>query len=260
MKRQLIKLIEYLLKKTAVGDWRFWISVFTLADMAFWKSTKVPGHIVEIGVVGRNSLIFSKLISVTGENSLKKYYGFDTIEGYPLDTVNSNPGLSSKSWKSNSCTLSAVTKRLEDCGLSQFCTFIKGDCRITLKQFLNSYDDIKVNKGRMVIALLYWLQFVRGISCLYWSLGVYANRIFSCCWWRERQWNKALIDFASEITECFTWLWRHTCLYCKAIVASLRKLSLIRGHEFSASITQLSCIAAKKTFRFSIFENKANLT
>ena len=169
MKRQLIKLIEYLLKKKPL--WRLTILNIEYLLWLTWlfeKSTKVPGHIVEIGVAsGRNSLIFSKLISVTGENSLKKYYGFDTFEGYPLDTVNSNPGLSSKSWKSNSCTLSAVTKRLEDCGLSQFCTFIKGDCRITLKQFLNSYDDIKVNKGRMVIALLYIDCNSYEASCLY---------------------------------------------------------------------------------------------
>ena len=71
---------------------------------------------------------------------------------------------------------------------------------------------------------------------------------------------KALIDFASRNNRMFYMIVAIPCLYCKAIVASLRKLSLIRGHEFSASITQLSCIAAKKTFRFSIFENKANLT
>ena len=203
MKRQLIKLIEYLLKKKPLWEiddfeyqyllWLTWL---------FEKSTKVPGHIVEIGVAsGRNSLIFSKLISVTGENSLKKYYGFDTFEGYPLDTVNSNPGLSSKSWKSNSCTLSAVTKRLEDCGLSQFCTFIKGDCRITLKQFLNSYDDIKVNKGRMVIALLY-------IDCNSYEASLAS---IEDCWEfmpigslvavdekRKGGETKALIDFASR--------------------------------------------------------------
>ena len=236
MKRQLIKLIEYLLKKKPLWEiddfeyqyllWLTWL---------FEKSTKVPGHIVEIGVAsGRNSLIFSKLISVTGENSLKKYYGFDTFEGYPLDTVNSNPGLSSKSWKSNSCTLSAVTKRLEDCGLSQFCTFIKGDCRITLKQFLNSYDDIKVNKGRMVIALLY-------IDCNSYEASLAS---IEDCWEfmpigslvavdeRKGGETKALIDFASRNNQNVL----HDCggipAYCKAIVASLRNSPLSEDMNF----------------------------
>lgn len=157
MKKKLTQLIAKVLTKKPLWDiddfeyqyliWMSWL---------FEKSSKVPGHIVEIGVAsGRNSLIFSQLISITGEKSLKKYYGFDTFEGYPIDTVSTNPGLSSQSWKTASCSLTAVNKRLENCGLSKYCTFIKGDCRDTLSNFLASYSDQKVNKGRMIISLLY---------------------------------------------------------------------------------------------------------
>lgn len=203
MKRRLIGFIEKFLKKKPLWDindseyqyliWLAWL---------YEKSSKVPGHIVEVGVAsGRNALIFSQFISITGEKFLKKYYGFDTFEGYPIDTIGTNSGLSSQSWKSESCSLSAVNKRLEVCGLSKYCTFIKGDCRDTLSGFLASYSDEKVNQGRMVISLLY-------IDCNAYEAAL---KTIDDCWSfmpigamvavdekRKGGETKALIEFASK--------------------------------------------------------------
>ena len=49
----------------------------------FNQIEKVPGHIAEIGVAsGNNSILFGKLIQQYGQSSVRRYFGFDTFEGF----------------------------------------------------------------------------------------------------------------------------------------------------------------------------------
>ncbi len=122
----------------------------------FQESMKVPGHIMEVGVAsGRNSLLFGSLLKLTGEFNHRKYYGFDTFEGYLEDTIADNPWLSRESWKSNQYKLENVEKRIQKADLSKTCTFFKGDCRKTIPEFLNTYKDNRIQSGQAVISLLY---------------------------------------------------------------------------------------------------------
>ena len=117
---------------------------------------KVPGHIIEIGVAsGRNSLLFGSLLKLTGESNHRKYYGFDTFEGYVEDTISDNPWLSSNSWKNEDCKLDNVKKRIQKADLSETCTFFKGDCRKTIPEFLSTHKDNRIQAGQAVISLLY---------------------------------------------------------------------------------------------------------
>ena len=122
----------------------------------FQEAMKVPGHIIEIGVAsGRNSLLFGSLLKLTGESNHRKYYGFDTFEGYVEDTISDNPWLSSNSWKNEDCKLDNVKKRIQKADLSETCTFFKGDCRKTIPEFLSTHKDNRIQAGQAVISLLY---------------------------------------------------------------------------------------------------------
>ena len=51
----------------------FWINDFeylymTWISYIFMKAINVPGHIVEIGCSGRNSIIFGKFLEISSEN------------------------------------------------------------------------------------------------------------------------------------------------------------------------------------------------
>ena len=133
IKSNLKKLIKNACRKSKPASdedliYNCWISSI------FGTAMEVPGHILEIGVAsGRNSLLFGSLLKLTGESNHRKYYGFDTFEGYALDTIRDNPWLSNKSWKTKDCDLNAVKRRIKQADLSETCTFFKGDCR---KQFL----------------------------------------------------------------------------------------------------------------------------
>ena len=122
----------------------------------FSMSMKVPGHIVEVGVAGgRNSIIFGRLLELTGESYTRKYYGFDTFEGYCKDTVEENPWLNVNSWKGEEYSLHRVRRRIERLGYETNCVFIKGDCRKTLPEFLQNHSDDRIQPGHACIALLY---------------------------------------------------------------------------------------------------------
>lgn len=111
------------------------------------KISTVPGHIAELGVAyGRNAIIFSHLMSMTNENDIRKYYGFDTFDGFTSDTLDTNKHLSKDSWKGIS--VEKVKKRIESAVKTKNHQLIKGDILKTVPSFLDENPNIK-------IALLY---------------------------------------------------------------------------------------------------------
>lgn len=128
----------------------------TWISLVFTKAIKVPGHIVEVGVAsGRNSIIFGKFLDITSEKFLRKYYGFDTFDGYAKDTLSNNPWLQKDSWKGEIFTKRFVENRVKENGFKNICSFIPGDCRESIPNFLNNYEDNMINKNEIKIALLY---------------------------------------------------------------------------------------------------------
>ena len=128
----------------------------TWISLVFTKAIKVPGHIVEIGVAsGRNSIIFGKFLDITSEKFVRKYYGFDTFDGYSKDTFSNNPWLKKDSWKGDIFTKRHVENRVKENGFNNICSFIQGDCRESIPDFLNNYEDNMINKNEIKIALLY---------------------------------------------------------------------------------------------------------
>ena len=100
-------------------------------------------------------MLFGSLLKLTGESNHRKYYGFDTFEGYIEDTVADNPWLSIRSWKNEDCKIKNVKRRIKKADLSETCIFFKGDCRKTIPEFLSSYKDNRIQAGQAVISLLY---------------------------------------------------------------------------------------------------------
>ena len=54
----------------------------------------VPGHIIELGTgKGRNATIFGSLIKKKQQEKFKKYFGFDTFEGFTEEDIKKSPYL-----------------------------------------------------------------------------------------------------------------------------------------------------------------------
>ena len=107
----------------------------------FNQIESVPGHIAEIGVAsGRNSVLFGKLIKLYGQQDVRKYFGFDTFEGFNERDLNANRHLQNDLWQKNQHTLNAVNKRLKNNGLQDVCSLIKGDAVDSTKSFLTNFN------------------------------------------------------------------------------------------------------------------------
>ena len=123
-------------------------------DRIYQKISTVPGHIVEIGVArGRNSIIFGNLIMLNGDDEVRRYYGFDTFEGYREQDLESSRHLSRDAWKYT--TAKFVRKRLQSASLSRICSIIQGDVKETAPVFLNQGSSDRHQPGHLRVALLY---------------------------------------------------------------------------------------------------------
>jgi len=132
------------------GEFRYILWV----DRIYSKIATVPGHVVEVGVArGRNSIIFGNLIMLNGDDEVRRYYGFDTFEGYEEEDLKSSPHLSSEQWKGT--TAEFVRNRLERAGLSRICRIIKGDVKETAPKFLQESSGASHQLGHFRSALLY---------------------------------------------------------------------------------------------------------
>ena len=111
-------------------------------DRIYEKIREVPGHIVELGVAfGRNSIIFSQLMRLNGEDEVRRYFGFDTFSGYDESDLVANPQLSDVAWKENS--RDRVEQRLAAAGVSHQCELIEGDIKITVKKFADENPNFR---------------------------------------------------------------------------------------------------------------------
>jgi hypothetical protein len=122
-------------------------------DRIYSKICHVPGHIVELGVAkGRNSLIFGNLIEMNGDADVRRYFGFDTFDGYTPEDIKSSPFLKSSAWKDTSFKF--VKKRIENAGYTKTCSFREGDLKDTLPKFLEEGAD-GFTPDNLRVALLY---------------------------------------------------------------------------------------------------------
>jgi len=102
----------------------------------------VPGHIVELGVAyGRNTIIFSHLMQMHGQDDVRKYIGFDTFDGYTEKSLEIDKHLSSDSWKGIS--IDDVNRRIHKAGNFNNHTLIKGDLNITLVAYLKKNPNFR---------------------------------------------------------------------------------------------------------------------
>lgn len=122
-------------------------------DRIYSKINRVPGHIVELGVAkGRNSLIFGNLIQMNGDAEVRRYFGFDTFTGYTKESMEVSSWLSPSAWKDTSYYY--VNKRIRNAGFSNICSFIEGDLKKTLPNFIEKGAP-GFSSGSLRIALLY---------------------------------------------------------------------------------------------------------
>ncbi len=99
------------------------------------KIGRIPGHIVELGVAyGRNAILFNHLIAMHNETDLRKYFGFDTFDGYNSKSLAQDPNLSSESWKNIS--VSDVERRINKSTDHNNYSLIQGDILKTVPNFL----------------------------------------------------------------------------------------------------------------------------
>jgi hypothetical protein len=138
-------------------------------DRIYEKIKNVPGHIVELGVArGRNSIIFGNLIRLNGDEEVRKYYGFDTFQGYTDEDLRDSDWLSATAWKNNSFEF--VRDRIESAGYKTTCKLVAGDLKATLPKFLN--DGMEgFTPGNLKVALLYvdcnaYLPAITGMNVL----------------------------------------------------------------------------------------------
>lgn len=122
-------------------------------DRIYDKISTVPGHIVEIGVArGRNSIIFGHLIKMNGDDAIRKYYGFDSFNGYTETDLRRSPHLSLSEWKET--TKEFVEARLMKLNLNDICFIYEGDIRKVAESFVQSKQKGFV-PNKLKIALLY---------------------------------------------------------------------------------------------------------
>src|ERR1051326_3395888 len=112
-------------------------------DRIYQKIITVPGHIVELGVAyGRNSIIFSNLIKMNGDDLVRKYYGFDTFKGYTEESLSLDKHLKKESWKDNSKAY--VMDKIGRLGHKDICELIEGDIVTEVPRFLEARPNFRV--------------------------------------------------------------------------------------------------------------------
>jgi hypothetical protein len=122
----------------------------------FNQIENVPGHLAEIGVAsGGNTILFGKLIKQYGQSTVRRYFGFDTFEGFNERDLSENEHLSGNLWKSRQHSLKSVEKRIKINGLESICKLIKGDAAKTCDNFLRNYESDRFKPGMSKFALLY---------------------------------------------------------------------------------------------------------
>ena len=111
-------------------------------DRIYQKISHVPGHIVELGVArGRNAIIFSHLITMNGDDEVRKYYGFDTFNGFTNEDIIQDPHLQCNRWKDISKAF--VENRLNNLGFRRITSFVEGDIAKTTPEFIDQNPNFR---------------------------------------------------------------------------------------------------------------------
>jgi len=116
----------------------------------------VPGHIAEVGVAGgRNTVLFSKLIELSGDSRVRQYIGFDTFDGFVNRDLSRDTFLvsGSEGWKKHS--RSEVLERCRVNGVETLVELFEGDASETVPKVLASHHGRKFSPGKARFALLY---------------------------------------------------------------------------------------------------------
>jgi len=125
-----------------------------MLDRVYQKIATVPGHIVEVGVArGRNSILFGHFIKAYGDQAFRRYYGFDTFEGYTPKARAHTPHLSKTRWKQTDAKW--VRSRISHRQLSEISHIVDGDIEKTGPNFLEHGSGDKFTPGHFKTALLY---------------------------------------------------------------------------------------------------------
>lgn len=137
-------------------------------DRAFQKIARIPGHIVEIGVArGRNAILFGHMIAISNPDGARRYFGFDTFDGFVQEDLENEQHLDAGRWKGSR---EFVTARIKAASLSRFCHLIEGDIRSSGPEFLRS-GTLGHTPGNFRCALLY-------IDCNAYGASLESMRMF----------------------------------------------------------------------------------
>jgi len=127
------------------------VNYFAGVHNLFLRTKDVPGHIIELGCGdGRNAIIFGNLLKLYNLTHSKKYFGFDSFEGYPIEVLKDNPDFDKTRFKYD---LENVNLRLLNEKLNEVCKIIKGVLPKALNNFFESEE--KFRKDYLKISIVY---------------------------------------------------------------------------------------------------------
>jgi len=120
------------------------------------KIQNIPGHIIEVGVAsGRNSIIFGKLIKLHSDQTVRKYFGFDTFEGYTDSAIREDENLKKNNDRWKKFSKRFVENRLKEKNLNEICKIFEGDIEKTFSPFIHSEKHDFFNPKNLKVSLLY---------------------------------------------------------------------------------------------------------
>jgi len=134
---------ELLLK----GDLNRFTKIFSRYDL-FKKVIEMPGDIVECGVLkGTGVLFWAKLIQIFNPRSNRKVIAFDTFEGYPNSTSNTEKEYGNKFIDNSSYVPVSPEEIMEiarKLNLDHRIELIKGDATVTIGEYVKNNPGFRV--------------------------------------------------------------------------------------------------------------------
>jgi len=115
-----------------------------------------PGHIAEVGVAnGRNTILFSRLIQMHGDSSIRQYLGFDTFDGFTNDDLERDEHLAQTNNRWKAFSKKGVLERCVTNGVENEVEIFEGDATSMIIKVLSSHNGKKFQPGKARFALVY---------------------------------------------------------------------------------------------------------